>query len=292
MPQYFNDNNKLKTMKIELKNKYKMFGGFQEFYQHDSLVNNAPMTFAVYSPPQIKDKKLPVLYWLSGLTCTEENFVIKAGAQRLAAELGMVIVTMDTSPRNMGIEGEDDSYDFGSGAGFYVNATQSKWSKHYNMYDYITKELPRIIESNFNVSDKKSISGHSMGGHGALMIALRNPDSYQSVSAFSPIVAPSQTPWGQKALEGYLGKNPDAWKNYDSCELVKTASKKMPLFIDQGTDDEFLEQYLQPERFEKVCEENNHPLTLRRQEGYDHSYYFIASFIEEHLRYHWEILVK
>jgi S-formylglutathione hydrolase len=278
-------------MKIKLKNKYKMFGGLQEFYQHDSQVNNAPMSFAVYLPPQIKDKKLPVLYWLSGLTCTEENFVIKAGAQRVAEELGLVIVTMDSSPRNLGIEGEDDSYDFGSGAGFYLNATESKWSANYNMYDYIIQELPQIIESNFNVSKQKSIFGHSMGGHGALMIALRNPDKYQSVSAFSPIVAPSQTPWGQKALKGYLGNDKQLWKKYDSCELVKTSTNKLPLFIDQGSDDEFLKEYLQPERLQKVCEENNHPLTLRMQKGYDHSYYFIASFIEEHLRYHNDFLV-
>ncbi len=278
-------------MKIKLKNQYKSFGGSQEFYQHESQVNNAPMTFAVYLPPQITDKKLPVLYWLSGLTCTEENFVIKAGAQRMAAELGIVLVTMDTSVRDLGIEGEDDSYDFGSGAGFYVNATVDKWAKHYNMYDYVTQELPEIIETNFNVNDKKSIFGHSMGGHGALMIALRNPKLYQSVSAFSPIVAPSQTPWGQKALAGYLGEDKGAWKNYDSCELVKTSNSKMPLFIDQGTKDEFLEEYLQPKRLEEACTANNHPLNLRMQEGYDHSYYFIATFIEEHLHYHAQYLI-
>lgn len=279
-------------MKIELKSKYKTFGGSQEFYQHDSKVNNAPMSFAVFLPEQIKETKLPVLYWLSGLTCTEENFVIKAGAQRMAAELGMVIVTMDTSPRNLGIDGENDSYDFGSGAGFYINATVDKWSEHYNMYDYVSKELPKIIESNFNVTDKKSISGHSMGGHGALMIALKNPCQYQSVSAFSPIVAPSQTPWGQKALAGYLGDNTESWKSYDTCELVKTATEKLPLFVDQGTDDEFLSEYLQPELLQQVCEQNNHPLTLRMQAGYDHSYYFIATFSEEHLRYHAKYLIK
>jgi len=278
-------------MKIKLKNKYKLFGGSQEFYQHESQVNNATMTFAVYLPPQITDKKLPVLYWLSGLTCTEENFVIKAGAQRMAAKLGIVLVTMDTSPRDLGIEGENDSYDFGSGAGFYVNATVDKWAKHYNMYDYLTQELPEIIETNFNVNDKKSIFGHSMGGHGALMIALRNPKAYQSVSAFSPIVAPSQTPWGQKALAGYLGEDKGAWKNHDSCELVKTSNSKMPLFIDQGTNDEFLEEYLQPELLERVCKECNHPLNLRMQDGYDHSYYFIATFMEEHLHYHAQYLI-
>jgi len=275
-------------MKIKCKNKYKIFAGSQEFYQHDSQVNNAPMTFAVFLPEQIKHKKLPVLYWLSGLTCTEENFVIKAGAQRMAAELGIVIVTMDTSPRSLGIKGEDDSYDFGSGAGFYLNATDEKWSKHYNMYDYVTKELPGIIESNFNVNSKKSISGHSMGGHGALMIALRNPGIYLSVSAFSPIVAPIQNPWGQKAFTGYLGKDELTWKQYDTCQLVKTANEKIPLFIDQGTDDEFLIDYLKPELLTNVCKEYKHPITLRMQEGYDHSYYFIASFIDDHLKYHSE----
>lgn len=277
-------------MKIALKNKYKMFGGSQAFYKHDSKVNNAPMTFAVFLPEQIIDKKLPVLYWLSGLTCTEENFVIKAGAQRAAAELGIVIVTMDTSPRDLGIEGENDSYDFGSGAGFYLNATEDKWSKHYNMYAYVTKELPQIIESNFNVNTKKSISGHSMGGHGALMMALRNPGSYLSVSAFSPIVAPTQNPWGQKAFTGYLGKDESTWYQYDTCRLVENAQEKLPLFVDQGTDDEFLSEYLKPDLLSEVCQEYNHPLNLRMQEGYDHSYYFIASFIEDHLKYHSEYL--
>lgn len=271
---------------MKLKNKYKLFGGSQEFYQHDSNVNNAPMSFSVYLPEQIKQKKLPVLYWLSGLTCTEENFVIKAGAQRIAAELGIVIVTMDTSPRNLGIHGEDDSYDFGSGAGFYLNATAEKWSKNYNMYDYVTKELPEIIESNFNVTARKSISGHSMGGHGALMIALRNPSAYLSVSAFSPIVAPSQNLWGQKAFTGYLGNDETTWYQYDTCELVKNSQEKLPMFVDQGTNDEFLFEYLKPELLSKVCKEYNHPLNLRMQDGYDHSYYFIASFIEEHVKYH------
>jgi len=193
---------------------------------------------------------------------------------------------MDTSPRDLGIEGENDSYDFGSGAGFYLNATDEKWSKNYNMYDYVTKELPEIIESNFNVNTNKSISGHSMGGHGALMIALRNPESYQSVSAFSPIVAPSQNPWGQKAFTGYLGKDESSWSKYDTYELVKGAQEKLPLFIDQGTDDEFLVEYLKPELLSEICSKFKHPLNLRMQKGYDHSYYFIASFIEEHVKYH------
>ncbi len=271
---------------MKLISKYKLFGGSQETYKHDSKINNAPMVFSVFLPKQVNDKKLPVLYWLSGLTCTEENFVIKAGAQRMAAKLGIVIVTMDTSPRNLGIKGENDSYDFGNGAGFYVNATEEKWTKHYNMYDYVYQELPVIIESNFNVTDKKSISGHSMGGHGALILALRNPSQYQSVSAFSPIVAPTRTPWGQKALKGYLGNNFESWQQYDSCELIKTATQRIPLFIDQGTNDEFLEEYLQPQRLESVCKEFNHPLILRMQSGYDHSYFFIATFIEDHLKYH------
>ncbi|MBL4772798.1 MAG: S-formylglutathione hydrolase [Alcanivoracaceae bacterium] len=271
---------------MQLKSKYKHFSGTTEYYQHDSQVNHAPMRFAVFLPEQINHKKLPVLYWLSGLTCTEENFMVKAGAQRVAAKLGIVLVTMDTSPRNLGIEGEDDSYDFGSGAGFYLNATEQSWSMHYNMYDYVTKELPGIIENNFNVTNCKSISGHSMGGHGALMIALKNPGKYQSVSAFSPIVAPSQCLWGQKAFAGYLGADKTAWQAYDSCELLKVAEQRLPLLIDQGTDDEFLEQYLMPEKLQIVCEKYKHPLNLRMQKSYDHSYYFIATFIEDHLYYH------
>jgi S-formylglutathione hydrolase len=277
-------------MKISLKNKYACHGGCLKFYQHHSRVNNADMRFAIFLPPQAKEHKVPVLYWLSGLTCTEENFMAKAGAQRLAAELGLALVSMDTSSRNNGIAGEDDSYDFGSGAGFYVNATSAPWAENYNMYDYLTQELPQIIELNFNVSDKKSITGHSMGGHGALMIALKNPGAYQSVSAFAPIVAPSQTPWGQKALRGYLGDDPRAWKAYDSCELIKTASERLPILIDQGGADEFLEEYLQPQLLVDVCNEYQHPLELRMQAGYDHSYYFISSFIDDHLRYHAEHL--
>jgi S-formylglutathione hydrolase len=277
-------------MKIKLKNKYKLFGGSQEFYQHDSQVNNAPMTFAVFLPPQIKHKKLPVLYWLSGLTCTEENFMIKAGAQKIAAQLGIVIVTMDTSPRDLGVEGEDDHYAFGSGAGFYINATTDKWSKHYNMYDYVSKELPAIIESHFNVSGKKSSIGHSMGGHGALMIALKNPDQYMSVSAFSPIVAPTQSMWGKIIFKGYLGQDESQWLDYDSCELIKKCNKRIPLLVDIGSDDEYLTEQLKPQALQKVCEQYDHPLTLRIQPGYDHSYYFIATFIGEHLRYHGEYL--
>lgn len=271
---------------ITLNNRYQHFSGVTEYYQHESSVNQSLMRFSVFLPPQIEQKQLPVLYWLSGLTCTEENFMIKAGAQRMAAQLGLVLVCMDTSPRNLGIAGEDDSYDFGSGAGFYVNATQPLWQKHYNMYDYVTLELPTLIEQHFNVNHKKSLCGHSMGGHGALMIALKNPDKYQSVSAFSPIVAPSQCAWGQKAFSGYLGNDQNTWKAYDTCELIKTAQHKMPLLVEYGEADEFLTEQLKPELLKAVCEQHDHPLTLNTHAGYDHSYYFIASFIEAHLRHH------
>jgi len=275
---------------MKLNNKFKQFGGSLEFYTHESSSNNAPMNFAIFLPEQIKSQKLPVLYWLSGLTCTEENFMIKAGAARMASKLGIVLVSMDTSPRNLGIDGEDESYDFGSGAGFYLNATDPKWSKHYNMYDYVSDELPNFIEENFNVNNIKGISGHSMGGHGALTIALKNPKKYLSVSAFSPIVAPTQTPWGQKAFEGYLGKSKNDWNMYDSCELIQLSKHRLPILIDQGTEDEFLNEYLKPELFQNVCSEINYPINLRFQEGYDHSYYFVSSFIEDHLSFHAEHL--
>jgi len=275
---------------MKLNNKFKQFGGSLEFYTHESSSNNAPMNFAIFLPEQIKSQKLPVLYWLSGLTCTEENFMIKAGAARMASKLGIVLVSMDTSPRNLGIDGEDESYDFGSGAGFYLNATDPKWSKHYNMYDYVSDELPNFIEDNFNVNNIKGISGHSMGGHGALTIALKNPKKYLSISAFSPIVAPTQTPWGQKAFEGYLGKSKNDWNMYDSCELIQLSQHRLPILIDQGTEDEFLNEYLKPELFQNICSEINYPINLRFQEGYDHSYYFVSSFIEDHLRFHAEHL--
>lgn len=261
-----------------------------EYYRHQSQVNQSAMTFAIFLPPQAETQKVPVLYWLSGLTCTEDNFMTKAGAQRIAAELGIAIVAMDTSARDNGIEGEDDSYDFGSGASFYLNATVEPWSKNYNMYDYVVTELPQLIQANFNVSTKKSISGHSMGGHGAIMIALKNPSAYQSVSAFSPIVAPTQNGWGRKAFTGYLGNDQAAWQEYDSCELIKTAVERLPLLVDQGTGDEFLEEYLQPDKLAEVCKAHEHPLDLRMQPGYDHSYFFISTFIEDHLRYHAEYL--
>lgn len=278
---------------MELKSQHKLYGGELSFYQHQSEVNNCPMSFAVYLPPQAQTTKVPVLYFLSGLTCTEENFMIKSGAQKYAAEHGMALVTMDTSPRNLGIAGENDSYDFGAGAGFYVNATAEPWAKNYQMYDYVVEELPQLINTHFPVqADNQAIFGHSMGGHGALVIALRNPDKYRAVSAFSPIVAPSQNAWGVKAFTGYLGDDHSQWSQYDAVELVKTTASKIPLFIDQGMDDEFLDEFLKPELLQAACAENNHPLNLRMQAGYDHSYYFISSFIEDHINYHANILLE
>ncbi len=262
------------------------FGGSQQVYRHHSRTLHCDMNVAIYLPPQASQKKLPVLYWLSGLTCNEQNFITKAGAQRYAAEHGVILVAPDTSPRG-DIVPDADGYDIGKGAGFYVNATQEPWSTHYRMYDYIVDELPDLIEDHFPVSQKRSIFGHSMGGHGALVIALRNPDRYSSVSAFSPIVAPTQVPWGQKIFSAYLGDDRNAWKNYDTVELVKSMSgTRLPLLIDQGSADEFLDKQLRPQLLEEACDATGHPLTLRLQPGYDHSYYFIASFIGEHIAHH------
>jgi len=261
------------------------FCGRQEVWQHDSKTLNCKMNFAVYLPPQAEHGQCPVLYWLSGLTCTEQNFITKAGAQRYAAEHGMIIVAPDTSPRGEGVA-NDDAYDLGQGAGFYVNATQTPWAAHYRMYEYIVSELPALIEANFPANDKRAISGHSMGGHGALVIALRNPGRYRSVSAFSPIVAPSQVPWGEKAFTAYLGADRDAWKQYDATALIAGAQERLPLLIDQGQADEFLVNQLKPELLQAACEAAGHPLTLRLQPGHDHSYYFIASFIGEHIAWH------
>jgi len=261
------------------------FGGRQEVWQHDSGVLNCTMKFAVYLPPQAEHGKCPVLYWLSGLTCTEQNFIAKAGAQRYAAEHGIIIVAPDTSPRGEHVA-NDEAYDLGQGAGFYVNATQTPWAAHYRMYDYIVRELPALIEANFPVNDRRAISGHSMGGHGALVIALRNPGRYRSVSAFSPIVAPSQVPWGEKALGAYLGADREAWTQYDATALIANAKERLHLLIDQGDADEFLANQLKPQLLQATCEAAGHPLTLRLQSGHDHSYYFIASFIGEHITHH------
>lgn len=266
---------------------YKSFEGKLGFYSHNSSSCNGEMRFAVYQPPQATQQPVPVLYFLSGLTSTEENFMVKAGALQYAAKYGVMLVAPDTSPRNTGIPGEDDEWDFGTGAGFYVDATVKPWSSHYRMYSYVVRELPTAIAANFSVNlDKQSIFGHSMGGHGALVCALRNPKQYKSVSAFAPIAAPMRCPWGQKVFNGYLGSDRETWREYDASELVKQYGYHSPILIDQGTSDEYLEEQLLPGVFEQACAEVNQPLTLRYREGYAHGYYFIATFIEEHIRYH------
>ncbi|WP_448547849.1 S-formylglutathione hydrolase [Thalassotalea fusca] len=271
---------------IEIISQNKSFGGWHKRYRHQSATVNCDMTFAVYLPPQVEDgKKLPVLYWLSGLTCTDENFMQKSGVQRIAAELGIVVVAPDTSPRGEHVA-NDEGYDLGQGAGFYVNATQAPWQPHYQMYDYIVKELPDIIEANFSVSDKRAISGHSMGGHGALTIALRNPERFTSVSAFSPICAPTQCPWGKKAFSAYFGNNEETWRQYDAVELIKQSQTQLPMLIEQGGNDEFLQQQLKPELLLAAAESVGYPITYNQHDGYDHSYYFIGSFIDAHCRFH------
>lgn len=280
------------TSAIELVSSNRSFGGWHKRYRHKSPTLSCDMVFGIYLPPQAETAKgLPVLYWLSGLTCTDENFMQKAGAHRLAAELGMVIVAPDSSPRGEGVPDDPEaSWDFGLGAGFYVNATQQPWAKHYQMYDYVVSELPAVIEANFPVSDQRSISGHSMGGHGALISALKNPGRYKSVSAFAPIVNPINCPWGEKALGNYLGEDRQQWLEWDTCELIATATERLPLLVDQGESDNFLVEQLKPEALEAAASKAGHPLTLRRQPGYDHSYYFIASFIDDHLRHHAQAL--
>jgi S-formylglutathione hydrolase len=261
------------------------FGGWQDVYRHRSAVLDCGMTVGVYLPPQAAHGPCPVLYWLSGLTCNEQNFITKAGAQRYAAEHGIILVAPDTSPRGQDVA-NDEAYDLGQGAGFYVNATREPWAEHYRMYDYVVDELPALVEAKFPTTDVRAISGHSMGGHGALVIALRNPGRYRSASAFSPIVAPSQVPWGEKAFAAYLGDDREAWKQYDAVELVKGAREKLPLLVDQGDADEFLTGQLKPELLRAACAAADHRLELRLQPGYDHSYYFIASFIGDHIAHH------
>jgi S-formylglutathione hydrolase len=272
---------------LTLTNQYRSFGGWQRVYRHRSTVLDCEMNFGVYLPPQAESQQCPIIYWLSGLTCTEQNFITKAGSQAYAAQHGLIVVAPDTSPRNCNLPGEADDWDLGTGAGFYLNATQSPWDRHYRMYDYVVDELPGAIAANFPIQpDRQSIMGHSMGGYGALMIALRNPGRFKSVSAFAPIVAPSQVPWGQKAFSHYLGNDPDVWRAHDPTHLVATASEQLPCLIDQGEGDDFLQTQLQPERFAEACKAANYPLTLRMQPGYDHSYYFIASFMGDHFAHH------
>ncbi|KRD32098.1 S-formylglutathione hydrolase [Lysobacter sp. Root916] len=260
-------------------------GGRQEVWQHDSSALGCSMRYAVYLPPQAQHQACPVLYWLSGLTCSEQNFITKAGAQRYAAEHGLILVVPDTSPRGADVA-DADGYDLGQGAGFYLNATREPWAKHYRMYDYVVEELPALVDAHFPTTSARGISGHSMGGHGALTIALKNPGRYRSVSAFSPIVAPSQVPWGEKAFAAYLGEDREAWREWDATELIAQARERLPLLIDQGEADEFLSTQLKPERLRAACEKAGHPLQLRLRPGYDHSYYFIASFIGEHIAHH------
>ncbi|GGK75663.1 S-formylglutathione hydrolase [Amphritea balenae] len=273
-------------MTIENISRNKSFGGWHKQYSHRSSSLNCDMRFAIYLPPQtLAGEKVPVLYWLSGLTCSDENFMQKAGAQRIAAELGIAIVAPDTSPRGDDVADDPDSYDLGKGAGFYVNATQAPWQQHYRMYDYVVSELPALIEELFPVTGQRAIAGHSMGGHGALTIAMHNPDRYSSVSAFSPICNPMTSPWGVKALTSYLGGR-DQWLQYDASELMKTATEFVPALVDQGKDDQFFEAELKPDTLSAAAKTSGYPLQLQLHEGYDHSYYFIASFIEQHLRFH------
>jgi S-formylglutathione hydrolase len=278
---------------METLSQHRCFEGTQGFYRHQSSEIGLPMRFSVYQPPQAQHGPVPVLFYLAGLTCTEETFMIKAGAQRFAAQHGLMLVTPDTSPRNTGIAGEADSWDFGTGAGFYVDATEAPWSAHFRMYSYVVQELRELILAQFPArADRIGIFGHSMGGHGALTLALKNPDIYRSVSAFAPIAAPMQCPWGEKAFSGYLGDDMSKWRQYDASELMKTLRTPFPqgILIDQGLDDQFLAQQLLPEQFEAACAAAAQPLTLRRHAGYDHGYYFISSFIEEHLAFHQRIL--
>jgi S-formylglutathione hydrolase len=273
---------------LELVAATKCFGGWHKRYRHRSSVLGCDMIFAIYLPPQAEQgTPLPVMYWLSGLTCTDENFMQKAGAMRRAAELGLVIVAPDTSPRGESVPDDPDgAYDFGLGAGFYLNATQQPWARHYQMYDYVVQELPALVEASFPVSDQRSVSGHSMGGHGALICALKNPGRYQAVSAFAPIVNPSAVPWGQKAFSRYLGEDRVSWRAWDASELIAEAAERLPLLIDQGEADNFLAEQLRPEALEAAANACGHPIEVHRRPGYDHSYYFIASFIDEHLDHH------
>ncbi|HDZ8591632.1 TPA: S-formylglutathione hydrolase [Escherichia coli] len=278
---------------MEMLEEHRCFEGWQQRWRHDSSTLNCPMTFSIFLPPPRDHTPPPVLYWLSGLTCNDENFTTKAGAQRVAAELGIVLVMPDTSPRGEQVA-NDDGYDLGQGAGFYLNATQPPWATHYQMYDYLRDELPALIQSQFNVSDRCAISGHSMGGHGALIMALKNPGKYTSVSAFAPIVNPCSVPWGIKAFSTYLGEDKNAWLEWDSCALMyaSNAQDAIPTLIVQGDNDQFLADQLQPAVLAEAARQKAWPMTLRIQPGYDHSYYFIASFIEDHLRFHAQYLLK
>jgi len=278
---------------MELLEEHLCFGGWQQRWRHNSQVLNCPMTLSVFVPPLKNTAPPPVLYWLSGLTCNDENFTTKAGAQKLASELGIMLVMPDTSPRGEQVA-NNENYDLGQGAGFYLNATAEPWASHFQMYDYLRNELPELIAEHFIVSDRASVFGHSMGGHGALLMALKNPGRFRSVSAFAPIVNPTEVPWGQKAFTAYLGSDTRSWQEWDSCQLLQQASAdaELPILIDQGSRDPFLSTQLQPEKFADIAQQKAWPLTLRTQLDYDHSYYFIATFIEDHLRFHAKYLLK
>ncbi|KAK73839.1 S-formylglutathione hydrolase [Bordetella bronchiseptica] len=278
---------------LELVSQHRCFDGWQRYYRHASKEIGLPMRFSVFVPPQAAHGPVPVLFYLAGLTCTEETFMIKAGAQRLAAQHGVMLVAPDTSPRGAGLPGEDEHWDFGVGAGFYLDATAEPWRSHYRMYSYVVDELHGIVTGELpGDAGRVGIFGHSMGGHGALVLALRNPDKFRSVSAFAPVVAPVQVPWGHKAFERYLGPDRQAWEAYDASALMRTLRQPYPegILVDQGLADGFLVEQLRPELFEAACRHAGQPLTLRRHEGYDHGYYFISTFIEDHIRFHVERL--
>jgi S-formylglutathione hydrolase len=280
-----------KIMALTQLSEHKLFAGRQIKFQHQSSAVKGPMQFSVYLPPAAAEQKVPVLYWLSGLTCTDENFSVKAGAQRVAAELGIALVIPDTSPRGQGVA-DDAAYDLGQGAGFYLNATQQPWAAHYQMYDYISRELPALVEANLPVTPVKAISGHSMGGHGALVIALREKGAYRSVSAFSPICQPTECDWGKKAFRAYLGDDQNSWQHYDACHLLSQQQSQLPILVDQGDADQFYPAQLRTESLKVAAAQSQSKVQIRMQAGYDHSYFFISSFIEEHLRFHAEQLKR
>jgi S-formylglutathione hydrolase len=275
---------------VEVVSESRCFEGRQITYKHRSVVCDCTMRFAVFLPPAAERRPVPALYWLSGLTCTEDNFSVKSGAQRYAAALGLALIIPDTSPRGVNIPGENDAMDVGSGAGFYVNATQAPWAAHYRMYDYVRDELVAVVNANLPVDpERKSISGHSMGGHGAIVIGIGNPDRYRSVSAFSPISAASQSVWGQRALQAYLGSDRDAWRAYDASAVIRAAPSKHELLVDQGGADPYLDK-LRPNDLKEACRASGQRLTFRERAGYDHGYYFVSTFLEEHLRFHADAL--
>lgn len=277
---------------LELISEHACFGGVQRFYSHHSEAIGLPMRFSVFLPPQARAGKVPALFYLAGLTCTEETFMTKAGAQRIAAQQGLMLIAPDTSPRGANLPGEADSWDFGVGAGFYLDATETPWNKHYRMYSYVL-ELVELIVREFPVQPSSiGITGHSMGGHGALVLALRNPALFKTVSAFAPICAPSRCPWGVKAFSAYLGSKQENWQQYDASALMEQRSTPFPngILIDQGLNDKFLPNQLFPQAFEAACKKAQQPLELRRHADYDHGYYFISTFVEEHIRFHHRIL--